>query len=41
MVKPNRSPGLIQHYREELQVRDYARRTVSSYEHWLGRSMRS
>ncbi|MEB3325240.1 MAG: site-specific integrase [Cyanobacteriota bacterium] len=32
-----RSPGLIQPYREELQVRHYVRRTVKSYEHWLRR----
>ncbi|MFM7086618.1 MAG: integron integrase [Cyanobium sp.] len=35
-----RPPGLIQRYREELQVRHYARRTVSSYEQWLRRFLR-
>jgi len=40
MANPNRPPGLIQRYREELQVRHYARRTVSSYEHWLRRFLR-
>lgn len=30
-------PGLIQRYREELQVRHYARRTVKTYEQWLRR----
>lgn len=35
-----RPPGLIQRYREELQVRHYARRTVESYEHWLKRFLR-
>jgi integron integrase len=40
MTCPNRPPGLIQRYREELQVRHYARRTVSSYEHWLRRFLR-
>jgi len=28
-------PGLIQRYREELQVRHDARRTVKTYEQWL------
>jgi len=37
MANPNQPPGLIQRYREELQVRHYARRTVSSYEGWLRR----
>ncbi len=40
MANPNQPPGLIQRYREELQVRHYARRTVSSYEHWLRRFLR-
>jgi len=35
MVDACRSPGLIQRYREELQVRHYARRTVNIYEQWL------
>jgi len=34
------SPGLVKRYREELQVRHYARRTVSSDEHWLRRFLR-
>ena len=33
-------PGLIQRYREELQVRHYARRTVKTYEQWLRRYLR-
>ena len=32
-----RPPGLIQRYREELQVRHYARRTIKTYEQWLRR----
>ena len=40
MANPNRPPGLIQRYREELQVRHYARRTVTSYEQWLRRFLR-
>jgi len=36
----SRPPGLIQRYREELRVRHYARRTVSSYEQWLRRFLR-
>lgn len=32
-----RPPGLIQRYREELQARHYARRTVDTYEQWLRR----
>jgi site-specific recombinase XerD len=40
MTNPKRPPGLIQRYREELQARHYARRTVSSYEHWLRRFLR-
>jgi integron integrase len=33
-------PTLIQRYREELQVRHYARRTVNTYEQWLRRFLR-
>lgn len=33
-------PGLIQRYREELQARHYARRTVQTYEQWLRRFLR-
>ena len=40
MTNQARPPGLIQRYREELQVRHYARRTVSSYEQWLRRFLR-
>jgi integron integrase len=40
MAKASRSPGLIQRYREELQVRHYARRTVNTYEQWLRRFLR-
>jgi integron integrase len=32
--------GLIQRYREELQVRHYAHRTVTTYEQWLRRFLR-
>ena len=39
-AKASRPPGLIQRYREQLQVRHYARRTVSSYEQWLRRFLR-
>jgi site-specific recombinase XerD len=35
-----RPPGLIQRYREELQTRHYARRTVNTYEQWLRRFLR-
>jgi integron integrase len=35
-----RPPGLIHRYREELEVRHYARRTVKSYEQWLRRFIR-
>lgn len=35
-----RPPGLIQRYREELQGRHYARRTVKTYEQWLRRFLR-
>jgi hypothetical protein len=37
MTNPNRPPGLIQRYRQELQARHYARRTVKTYEQWLRR----
>ena len=40
MTNQARPPGLIQRYREELQVRHYARRTVNSYEQWLRRFLR-
>lgn len=40
MPTPTRPPGLIQHYREELQARHYARRTVATYEQWLRRFLR-
>ena len=33
-------PGLIQRYRELLQSRHYARRTVKTYEQWLRRFLR-
>jgi site-specific recombinase XerD len=36
----SRPPGLIQCYREELQARHYARRTVDTYEQWLRRFLR-
>ena len=32
--------GLIQRYRELLQARHYARRTVKAYEQWLRRYLR-
>jgi integron integrase len=35
-----RPPGLIQRYREELQARHYAQRTVATYEQWLRRVLR-
>jgi len=35
-----RPPGLIQRYREELQARHYAGRTVDTYEQWLRRFLR-
>ena len=35
-----RPTGLIQRYREELQARHYARRTVATYEQWLRRFLR-
>ena len=40
MADPPRPSGLIQRYREELQVRHYARRTVITYEQWLRRFLR-
>jgi len=40
MATPQRSPGLIQRYREELQARHYARRTVATDEQWLRRFLR-
>lgn len=40
MANEPRAPGLIQRYREELQTRHYARRTVRTYEQWLRRFLR-
>ena len=40
MQNATRPPGLIQRYREELQARHYARRTVDTYEQWLRRFLR-
>ena len=40
MTTPSRPAGLIQRYREELQVRHYAWRTVTTYEQWLRRFLR-
>jgi integron integrase len=40
MPSPPRPAGLIQRYREELQARHYARRTVNTYEQWLRRFLR-
>jgi len=40
MPSPSRPAGLIQRYREELQARHYARRTVETYEQWLRRFLR-
>jgi site-specific recombinase XerD len=40
MGESSRPPGLIQRYRQELEVRHYARRTVNTYEHWLRRFLR-
>ena len=34
MPNPTRPAGLLQRYREELQARYYARRTVVTYEQW-------
>lgn len=40
MADACRPTGLIQRYREELQTRHYARRTVNTYEQWLRRFLR-
>lgn len=40
MTDDTRPPGLIQRYREELQGRHYARRTVDTYVQWLRRYLR-
>ena len=40
MTTTPRPPGLIQRYREELQARHYAQRTVATYEQWLRRFLR-
>ncbi|WP_413746556.1 integron integrase [Synechococcus sp. MIT S9507] len=40
MTDSPRSPGLIERYQEELQVRHYARRTVSTYTQWIRRFLR-
>jgi integron integrase len=40
MADARRSPGLIQRYLEELQLRHYARRTLNTYEQWLRRFLR-
>ena len=40
MANTPRPPGLIQRYREELQTRHDARRTVATYEQWLRRFLR-
>ena len=40
MADACRAPGLIQRYREELEVRHDARRTVNTYEQWLRRFLR-
>ena len=40
MTAEGRPAGLIQRYREELQARHYARRTVKTYEQWLRRFLR-
>ncbi|QVL53822.1 MAG: integron integrase [Cyanobium sp. M30B3] len=40
MANTPRPPGLIQRYREELQARHYAKRTVATYEQWLRRFLR-
>ena len=37
MTPETKPPGLIQRYRELLQTRHYARRTVKTYEQWLRR----
>jgi hypothetical protein len=38
MENTRRPPGLIQRYREALQTRHYARRTVNTYEQCLRRT---
>ena len=40
MSSASSPPGLIQRYRELLQTRHYARRTVKAYEQWLRRYLR-
>ena len=40
MATEGRPAGLIQRYREELEVRHYARCTVKTYEQWLRRFLR-
>ncbi|MEB3350140.1 MAG: integron integrase [Cyanobacteriota bacterium] len=40
MAAQAKPPGLIQRYRELLQTRHYARRTVKAYEQWLRRYLR-
>lgn len=40
MENAPRPAGLIQRYREALQLRHYARRTVKTYEQWLRRFLR-
>lgn len=40
MAYATKPPGLIQRYRELLQTRHYARRTVKTYEQWLRRFLR-
>lgn len=40
MDPSTRPPGLIQRYREELQARHDARRTVATYEQWVRRFLR-
>lgn len=40
MPEQPKPAGLIQRYREELQTRHYARRTVKTYELWLRRFLR-
>ena len=40
MAAATKPPGLIQRYRELLQTRHYARRTVKTYEQWLRRFLR-
>ena len=40
MNPATKAPGLIQRYRELLQTRHYARRTVKAYDQWLRRFLR-